>query len=144
MGRHNVDLLDGFDGRQLVYDEKKEKRYQARIWWFLFGAAVLILLRGVAFHVDEINMKKNFNMLEATYNERTAQAVYIEENGAYHQYDISGFSAEYEGEIIRLYYEEQIGYAKPVHEIGFWIQTYLIFGAITIFTTWRLWIIYKK
>ena len=144
MGRYDVDLLDGFDGRELVYDEKKEKSYQARIWWFLFGAAVLILLRGVTFHIDEVRMKNGWNVIEAEYREETAQAVYREENGAYHQYDISGFSAEYEGDIIKLYYEEQIGYAKPVHKIGFWIQTYLIFGIIAVFTAWRLWTIYKK
>ena len=144
MGRYDVDLLDGFDGRQLVYDEKKEKSYQVRIWWFLLGVAVLILLRGIMFHIDEIKMKNRWNVIEAEYREDTAQAVYREGNGAYHQYDISGFSAEYEGNVIRLYYEEQVGYAKPVHEAVFWIQTYLIFGVATAFSAWRLWVIYKK
>ena len=144
MGRYNVDLMDGFDGRQLVYDKKEEKSYQARIWWFLLGAAVLILLRGVTFHINEINMKNNYFMIEATYYEKTAQAVYVEENGSYHQYDISGFSAEYEGDMIRLYYKEQVGYAEPVHRISFWIQTYLILGMFAGFCAWRLLVIYKK
>lgn len=144
MGRYDVDLLDGFDGRQLVYDEKKEKRYQARIWWFLFGAAVLIMLRGVTFHVHEVQMKRSYSVIEATYYEDTAQAVYREENGGYHQYDISGFSAEYEGDTIRLYYKEQIGFAEPVHDIRFWIKTYLILGSIAGFSAWRLWVIYKN
>ena len=144
MGRYDVDLLDGFDGRQLVYDEKKEKSYQARIWWFLLGAAVLILLRGVTFHIDEVKMKNSFFMIEATYYEETAQAVYVEENGSYHQYDIRGFSAEYEGDRIRLYYKDNVAYAKPVHRINFWIQTYLIFGSMAAFCAWRLRVIYKK
>lgn len=144
MGDYDVDLLDGFDGRELVYDEKKEKSYHARIWWFLFAAAVLILLRGVTFHINEIKMKNSWNEIEATYYETTAQAVYIEENGAYHQYDISGFSAEHDGDTIKLYYEDQIGYAEPVHEASFWGQTYLIFGLATLFIAWRLWVIYKK
>ena len=25
MGKYEVDLLDGFDGREIVYDEKKEE-----------------------------------------------------------------------------------------------------------------------
>ena len=75
MGRYDVDLLDGFDGRQLVYDEKKEKSYQVRIWWFLLGVAVLILLRGMMFHIDEIKMKNSWNVIEAEYREDTAQAV---------------------------------------------------------------------
>ena len=144
MGRHDIDLLDGFDGRQIVYDEKKEKSYQALIWWFLFGAAALILLRGVVFHIREVNMKNNFSVIEASYHEGTAQAVYVEENGAYHQYDISGFSAEYAGDRICLYYEENISYAEPVHKISFWIQTYLIFGTMIGLCAWRLWVIYKK
>ena len=109
----------------------------------MLGAALLVLLRGVFFHIDERTMKKEFQFIEATYYEETAQAVYREENGAYHQYDISGFSAEYEGDTIRLYYEDQIAYAEPVHEIGFWIRTYLIFGAASAFCAWRLWVIYK-
>ena len=32
MGKYEVDLLDGFDGREIVYDEKKERSYHARIW----------------------------------------------------------------------------------------------------------------
>lgn len=144
MGRYDVDLLDGFDGRQIVYDEKKDRKYHARIWWFLLGVVVFVLLRGVIFHIEEVRMKKNFQVIEATYYEDTAQAVYVEENGLYHQYDIRGFSAEYEGDRIRLYYENQIGDAEPVHETGFWIKTYLIFGLAGIFTAWRLWMIYKK
>ena len=144
MGRYDIDLLDGFDGRQLVYDEKKEKKYRGRIWWFLLVVALLILVRGVMFHINEINMKHNYFMIEATYYEKTAQAVYVEENGSYHQYDISGFSAEYEGDKIRLYYKEHVGYAQPVHRVSFWIQTYLIFVVSAGFFAWRLWKIYKK
>ena len=89
-------------------------------------------------------MKSSFSVIEASYNETTAQAVYKEDNGAYHQYDISGFSAEYEGDRIRLYYKDYVAYAEPVHRTGFWIQTYFIFGAITGLCAWRLWMIYKK
>ena len=144
MGRYDVDLLDGFDGRQIIYDEKKEKKYHARIWWFLLGVVVFVLLRGVIFHIEEVRMKKCFQVIEATYYENTAQAVYVEENGLYHQYDISGFAAEHEGDTIKLYYENQIAYAKPVREAGFWTRTYLTFGLAGIFITWRLWMIYKK
>lgn len=140
----DVDLLDGFDGRQLVYDEKKEKKYQARIWVFILGVAVLILLRGISFHVEEIKMKTSYSVIEAIYHEGTAQAVYREENGIYHQYDISGFSAEYEEDTICLYYKDNVAYAQPVHEIGFWIKTYSIFGMISVFCILRLRKIYKK
>lgn len=143
MRNYNVDLMDGFDGREIVYDEKKEKSYHARIWWALFIAAVLILLRGVMFHVDERKLVNGGNQIVAEYNETTAQAFYREENGAYHQYDISGFAAEYDGDKITLYYEEQIGYAEPIHTAGFWIKTYLIFGAASLVCGWRLWKIYK-
>ena len=86
MGKYEVDLLDGFDGREIVYDEKKERSYHARIWWALLGAAVLILLRGVTFHIDEIKMQRNWKTIEADYSETTAQAVFIEDIGMYHQY----------------------------------------------------------
>lgn len=145
MGRYDdVDLLDGFDGREIVYDEKKEKNYHARIWWFLLGIVALVLVRGVTFHVNETKMKNSWNVIEADYYESTAQAIYIEESGSYHQYDISGFPAEHEGDKIKLYYENEIGYAEPVSELSFWIKTYLIFGAAALFCGWRLWRIYKK
>ena len=144
MRDYNVDLLDGFDGREIVYDEKKEKSYQARIWWALFAAAVLILLRGVTFHIDERKMVYSGNKIVAEYNESTAQAVYREEDGAFHQYDISGFTAEHDGDTITLYYEDTVAYAEPIHTVGFWLKTYLIFGTASLFCGWRLWRIYKR
>ena len=146
MGRHDIDLLEGFDGRQIVYDEEKEKKYQARIWWFFLGIAIFILVRGFIFHVGEMKMKTSWNVIEATYYESTAQAIYRGdgEEGVYYQYDISGFSAEHDGNKIKLYYEEYIAYAEPVHEIQFWLQTYLIFGLVAVFSGWRVWTIYKK
>ena len=138
-----MDLLDGFDGREIVYDEKKEKSYHARIWWALLAAAVLVLLRGVTFHIDEWKMVHSGNRIVAEYNESTAQAVYREEDGAFHQYDISGFTAEHDGDTITLYYDEAIAYAEPIHTAGFWIKTYLIFGIASFFFGWRLWRIYK-
>lgn len=143
MRDYNVDLLDGFDGREIVYDEKKERSYHARIWWALFVAAALILLRGVTFHIDEMKLVRNGNVITANYNETTAQASYVEENGAYHQYDLSGFTAIHDGNIINLYYEENVAYAEPIHTVGFWLQTYLFFGAATLLCGWRLWRIYK-
>lgn len=144
MKDYNVDLLDGFDGSEIVYDEKAERSYQARIWWALFIAAALILLRGVTFHIDEIKLVNGGNMITANYNENTAQAFYIEDSGAYHQYDISGFSAVHDGDTINLYYEDEIAYAEPIHTVGFWLQTYLFFGTAMLFTGWRLWKIYKR
>ena len=144
MGKYEVDLLDGFDGREIVYDEKKERSYHARIWWALLGAAVLILLRGVTFHIDEIKMQRNWKTIEADYSETTAQAVFIEENGIYHQYDLAGFDAAHHGDKMTLYYEEDVAYAQAVHELSFWIKTYFIFGLAILFTGWRLWVIYRK
>lgn len=143
MRDYNVDLLDGFDGREIVYDEKKEKSYHARIWWALFVAAALILLRGVTFHIDERKLVHNGNQVVAKYNESTAQAIYREEDGSYHQYDLSGFTAEHDGDKITLYYEDEISYAEPIHTVGFWMKTYLFFGISTLFCGWRLWRIYK-
>lgn len=144
MKDYNVDLLDGFDGREIVYDEKAEKSYHARIWWALFIAAVLILLRGVTFHLEEMKLVQDGNMILASYHETTAQATYREENGIYHQYDISGFTAQHNVDTIPLYYEEDIAAAQPVHVGSFWLQTYLIFGVATLFCGWRLWRIYKR
>lgn len=139
----NVDLLDGFDGREIVYDEKKERSYQARIWWALLIVAVLILLRGVTFHVDEYQLAKNGHQITAEYDEDTAQAVYWDADGFYHQYDISGFTAEHEGAFITLYYRDNLAYAEPIHTTEFWLKTYLIFGAASLLCGWRLWKIYK-
>ena len=143
MRDYNVDLLDGFDGREIVYDEKKEKSYHARIWWALFIAAVLILLRGVTFHIDEMKLLQQGKQIVAAYNESTAQATYIEADGTYHQYDISGFSAEHDGDAITLYYVDEVAYAEPIHVVSFWIKTYLFFGTASLFCGWRLWKIYK-
>jgi len=143
MRDYNVDLLDGFDGREIVYDEKKEKSYHARIWWALLLAAILILLRGVTFHIDERQLAKNGQQITAEYNESTAQAVYWDADGLYHQYDISGFTAEHEGNAITLYYKEDVAHAEPIHTAGFWLKTYLFFGVASLLCGWRLWKIYK-
>lgn len=135
--------MDGFDGSEIVYDEKAEKSYHARIWWALFIAATLIFLRGVTFHIDEVKLVKTGNMIVANYNDTTAQAFYIEDNGTYHQYDVSGYSAAHEENQIKLYYEDEIAYALPARETGFWIKTYLFFGGAMLFTGYKLWKVYK-
>ena len=61
----------------------------------------------------------------------------------YHQYDISGFTAEHEGAFITLYYRDNLAYAEPIHTTEFWLKTYLIFGAASLLCGWRLWKIYK-
>ena len=144
MGRYEVDLLDGFDGREVVYDEKKEKSYQARIWWALLIAAVLILLRGVTFHINEMKMKKTWTPIVAEYHEQTAEAYYTDENGIKHHYSLAGFAVEHVDGKVTLYYEQDVNFAEPVHIISFWIKTYFIFGVAIALFIWRLWMIYKK
>ena len=143
MKDYNVDLLDGFDGREIVYDEKKEKSYQARIWWALFIAAALILLRGATFHIEEQKLVKNGQQIIANYNEATGQAYYTDENGAYHHYDLAGMSVEHDDKTIVMYYETEMAYANPAQELSFWLKMYLFFGGAMILCGWRLWKIYK-
>lgn len=144
MKKQNIDLMDGFDAKECVYDEKKEKRYHAGIWACLIFCAALILIRAVSYHVEEIIMVSRNSYLEAQYNEKSMQAYYIDESGRWRQYDISGFAPVHEGESIRLYYEENIEEAQPVNSLSFWLFVYALTGGISAFALWRILRIYRK
>ena len=143
MAGHDVDLLDGYDSSQVVYDEKQEKKYHAGIWICIAFCMGLVLIRGIVFHIEEIYQVASWQCIEADYNEETMYATYKDADGVWYQYNVSGLSPVHDGNKIKLYYEEDMRAAEPVSTLSFWLGAYALLGGLIGFSVWRIVRIYK-
>ena len=144
MAKLDVDLMEGYDGKNYVYDEKQEKRYESRIWVGIAVCMILVLLRAASWHIEEIYMVHNWQVVEAEYNQKAQFAYYEDENGKSYQSSVEGFLPDFDGDTIKLYYETNIQNAEPVNSLSFWFGAYALCGGILAFCAWRIARIYKK
>lgn len=137
----DINLWDGFDGREIVYDDKKEKAYHSRIWVVLGGIAALILLSLFYQLGKEIVLRINGNKVEAEYYEDALKsyAVFYDENEEKYSVNLSQFfTPVHEGEKITLYYYEDIMEARPMSKPSAWLGYFGFFGVILGVSLWRL------
>lgn len=137
--RETADEWEGFDTASVVYDDRKEKKYQRTVWLVLNVIAGAILISLVWHHIGDLRLIGSANMIEARYEEHGAQktAEYMDENGRVHKYAVGDYAA-HDGDRICLYYREDIRKAAPVSSGGWWIFQYLFFGAVFGVSLWRL------
>ena len=62
------DSWDGFDAKQYVYDEHKEKKWRTGIWKILACIMLLLIIYIVKDHIDEIRYVNKGTMIEAEYD----------------------------------------------------------------------------
>lgn len=144
MAKQDVDLMDGFDAGEYVFDERAEKRYHARIWIVIAACMAAGLLWGIFLHVKEISLKLHGNCIIAEYDAEKMHARYQDENGRVYLYGLGSYYPAYEGDSVRLYYRQNINDAVPATAPVFWLEAYALLGGIMGFCIWRIVRIYKK
>ena len=132
------DSWDGFDAKQYVYDEHKEKNWRTGIWKILFCLMALIILYIITNHIDEIRLVKEGTMIEAEYDAKNSVALYWDENGSLHTYNLSSYYPAHEGDMVRLYYTDSINYARPRNTLSSRIFHYCFFGGLLALSVWRI------
>lgn len=138
MGRYDVDLIEGYDSGACLYNEKKEKRYQASVWIGIMVFMGILLIRGIIWHVEEVYAVFNYQTVEAEYNEKMYYAYYKDENGREHQCSLSGHEPYIRDGKVTLYYKEDITKAFPVNTAWFWGKIYLFLGGVMAICIWRI------
>ena len=138
--------FDGFDNSDSAkaYDDRKEKRFQADIWIFLSIVFVGIFITNGYKHIRELQLVQNGICIEAAFYGEQMRAAYVDENGKYYNFDVSGTRPVAEGDKIYLYYTDEIRKARPQTENTFWIGCYVFFGALSAFCIWRVVAVYRK
>lgn len=138
--------FDGFDNSNSVqaYDDKKEKRFQADIWILLSIFFVGIFLTNCYRHAHERQLLQNGTCIEAEYFEQQGRASYIDSDGKYYHFDVSGGFPVTNGDRIQLYYTDEVLEAQPQTAPAFWIACYVLFGALSAFCIWRVVCVYRK
>ena len=142
----DVNLWDGFDGREIVYNDKEEKSYHSRIWVLLGGIAALILISLFCRLGSEIMLRINGNAIEADYC-KDATKIYAriyDEGGEVYTINLAQFfTPVHKDDKITLYYYEDIAQAKPVSQVSAWLGYFGFFGAILGISIWRLYAIWR-
>lgn len=132
------DSWDGFDGGEYVFDERKEKSFHSGIWKVLLGLLGLILIYLVTDHVKEISLVRNGKAVEAQYDADKFIASFRDESGMYHTYNLSDYYPAHEDGMVRLYYMNNIGAARPRNTLSSRLRYYAIFGGLFVVCLWRI------
>lgn len=132
------DSWDGFDSKQYVYDEHKEKGWRTGIWKVLACLSALVIIYIISNHVDEIRMVKNAEMIEAEYDAERGTARYVDDNGMLHTYNLSSYFPAHEEGMVRLYYIGSLNYARPRNSLASRLFYYLLFGGLFAICIWRI------
>ena len=136
---------EGFDGNQQHYDEKKEKQYQARIWWCLGLIGLGIFISLIVNQIKYYQVTQTYQCIEAEYvNDNSNRVHYYNDDGVEFFYEVPSHPVKGADGKVFLYYEEDCRYVRTVDTFLSWLPQYLFFTAITLFSIWKLQRIYRK
>lgn len=129
-----------------VPTEKEERSLEARIWWALWGVALVVLLYTAWHQIREYDLIHNGQSFEAEYEVYKGMelARYYDENNHYHSYNIGGLDAVHGENTITMYYKHDIARAQPRVNPRLWIFSYVFFGAGFVGCSLRLRKIYSQ
>lgn len=144
MGEYVRDEWDGFDTSNHVYDDKKEKSFQARIWICLAVVMGVVLLVVTSNLITEIKVLSHGTAIIAEVQEDGRAAKYVDEDGKYYAYNLSSYYPKYDGDAVTLYYIDDIHEARPQNTLISWIGHYAFFGISLGVCVWRIMKIYKQ
>ncbi len=139
-------MWDGFDGREIVYDDKKEKSYHSRIWIVFLVIGVLMFISLFGRLGSEILLRMNGNTIEADYCKDAAKTyarVYDEDGKLYTINLAQFFTPVHDGDKITLYYYDDIIKARPMSSMSAWVGYFGFFGLMLGISIWRLYAIWK-
>ncbi len=133
------DSWDGFDGSEHVYDEKKERGFRTGIWKVLCVIMAFMVIYLVNDHIKEIRFVDGAKVIEAHYYENSrSYARYMDENGQYYIFNLSAYIPEHDADTVKMYYRDDIRYARPRNSIGSRIFYYFFFGGLLLISIWRI------
>ena len=129
-----------------VESEKSHKSYQARIWWALWGVAIVVLIYTAWTQIREYRLTHYGQMFVGDYYIYAGEELvkYIDP-GDQHNYsfNVSGLDAIHDGDKINMYYWTEIHKAEPHRSPALWVKAYLFFGIAFVLISIRIRQIYK-
>lgn len=132
---------EGFDSNLHVYDERKEKSYQARIWWCLGVVCLALSISLIVREIKDYRITRTCPYLKAEMKNED-YAVYMLD-GVVHRYYLPAYAVRMDGDYVLLYYKNDPEYADAVSTLTSWLPHQLFFGGLTAFSGVKLWKIYK-
>lgn len=132
------DAWDGFDGREHLYDERKEKRWQKSIWRVLACVMGFMILYLISDQAEENRLVRQGSMVEAEYDALSLTARFWDEAGRRHTVNLNGYYPAHEGSRVRLYYEGNVEMARPLNSLPSKLFAYCFFGALLGLCLWRI------
>ena len=120
--------------------KKRQKNARGGIWVITAILSFLLFAVYVFNHVNEIGIKKLGHEIAAQYREDGGKitAVYTDEAGEVHTYDLSGYDPAHDGESVTLYYLVNVDEARPANTLVSWLKYYVLFGLVFAVSLWRL------
>lgn len=144
MREYTDNSWDGFDSSANVYDEKKDKRWNAGIWKIIAVLSALMLIYIFSNQIKEWYSIKHSTCIEASYDENTMRAIYIDENGMRYTYNLNNYYPANKNGYVRMYYTYDIRYAQPETSATARLSHYMIFGILFAISVRKTWKIYKQ
>ena len=132
---------EGFDSNVHVYDERKEKSYQSRIWWCLGLISIAIFVSIFVREIRDYRVTQTYQYIRAEIRDEE-KAVYTVD-GVRQWYYLPGHAVKMDGDFVLLYYKDDVRLLEAVATPASWIPHQLFFGALTAFSGWKLWSIYR-
>lgn len=137
----DINLFDGFDGTEFVYDDRKEKQYHSKIWIVLLTLAVVLICSLFWQLGKDMLYKTKGTAIVADYEKDATKcyARYYDEEENLHTYNMSNFFApKADGDKIVLYYIADLSEARPMSLLSVWLGYFCFFGMMCGISVWRL------
>lgn len=137
------DEWEGSGAGNSVYDEKEDKKYQARIWVCIAAVMAVVIIYLTGNLISEVHMILNANYIVAEYDVEHSIATYTTEDGRHCSFDVSGFYPKHDGDKIKMYYTDDVNMAIPQNTLISWLKNYAFVGVIFALCVWRIVVIFK-
>lgn len=137
------DEWEGFDGQISHYDDNKEKRYQAKIWWCLGVIGLGLIVSLIIRQIKDYKITTEYLCVEAEYMDDNEEfARYSIEEGVERYYPVQSYSVKERDGKMLLYYQPGSTNVTPIASFSSWIPYYIFFGIITGISFYMIWKIY--
>lgn len=139
--KNNIDLWDGFDNTESVYDDRKEKQFHSRIWVVLVLVAGGMLLSLFWQLGKDLVYKTRGTAIVADYEKDATKcyARYYDEDRNLYTYNMSDFFApKADGDKIVLYYLTDLTEVRPMSLLSVWLVYFSFFSVMFGICIWRL------
>ncbi len=129
-----------------VESEKSHKSYQARIWWALWGVAIVVLIYTAWTQIRELHLMHSGNKIVARYYTYSGAELVEYEDPVTHRiysYNVSGLETVHGDDTITMYYWTDISTAAAQRDPMIYVKAYLFFGIAFVLISIRIRRIYK-